>query len=57
MPYNVVRDKGPNGTPSLALMTKQALGILSRPNQGFVLMVLHSKPRNIRNIILTVIYI
>uniref|UniRef100_A0A6B2E4V7 Alkaline phosphatase n=1 Tax=Phlebotomus kandelakii TaxID=1109342 RepID=A0A6B2E4V7_9DIPT len=40
IPYNLVREKGASGPPSLAQMTSQALKVLQRPHSaGFVLMV------------------
>jgi alkaline phosphatase len=39
MQYELERDKGINGEPSLAEMTSKAIKILKRNNKGFVLMV------------------
>ncbi|XP_055677789.1 alkaline phosphatase 4 [Lutzomyia longipalpis] len=40
IPYNLVREKGASGAPSLAQMTSQAIKILQRKySKGFVLMV------------------
>lgn len=39
MPYEVVRNKGPKGTPSLTQMVVKALQILRKGRKGFVLMV------------------
>lgn len=39
MPYAMERDHGPNGSPSLQNMTSQAIKVLSRNQDGYVLMV------------------
>jgi alkaline phosphatase len=39
MPYALQRDRGPKGTPSLQEMTSQAMKVLSRHRDGYVLMV------------------
>lgn len=39
MPYEIVRDNGPTGAPSLTEMTTKALQILKKSQNGFVLMV------------------
>ncbi|KAJ8914775.1 hypothetical protein NQ315_013278 [Exocentrus adspersus] len=39
MPYELVRNKGPTGAPSLTEMTRKALQILKKGQNGFVLMV------------------
>lgn len=39
MPYALQRDRSPNGTPSLQEMTSQAMKVLSRHREGYVLMV------------------
>ncbi|XP_059621979.1 alkaline phosphatase 4 [Phlebotomus argentipes] len=40
IPYNLVREQGASGPPSLAQMTSQAIKVLQRPNSpGFILMV------------------
>ena len=39
MEYEYRRDSGPSGEPSLAEMTKKAIEILSRNDNGFFLLV------------------
>ncbi|KAJ8951450.1 hypothetical protein NQ318_006879 [Aromia moschata] len=39
MPYELVRDTGPTGTPSLSDMTRKALQVLKKGPNGFVLVV------------------
>lgn len=39
MPYALQRDRGPKGTPSLQEMTSQAMKVLSRNREGYMLMV------------------
>lgn len=39
MQYDLERDKGPNGEPSLAEMTDKAIRILSHNTRGYFLMV------------------
>lgn len=39
MPYELLRDKSPAGSPSLPEMTKNALKVLKKSPKGFVLMV------------------
>ena len=39
LPYELLRDKGPNGTPSLSEMTQKGLNILKKSPNGYVLMV------------------
>ncbi|GBN99355.1 Alkaline phosphatase, placental type [Araneus ventricosus] len=39
MAYEVDRDKGPDGEPSLADMTRKAIEILRKNNRGYFLMV------------------
>lgn len=40
MPYEIVRDSGPTGAPSLTEMTTKALQILKKNQNGFVLVVI-----------------
>lgn len=39
LPYELIRNKGPKGTPSLTEMTKKGLDILKKSNNGYVLMI------------------
>ncbi|KAH0820285.1 hypothetical protein GEV33_002506 [Tenebrio molitor] len=39
LPYDLLRDKDPKGTPSLSQMTQKGLNILKRNENGFVLLV------------------
>lgn len=39
MEYEQLRDKGPNGEPSLSEMTESAIKVLSNNNKGFILLV------------------
>lgn len=39
MPYDKDRDVGPNGHPSLSEMVTKAIDVLSRNQNGFVLIV------------------
>lgn len=39
MQYDFERDTGPKGEPSLAEMTKKAIQILQKNNNGFFLLV------------------
>ena len=39
LPYELLRDKGPNGTPSLSEMTQKGLNILKKSTNGLVLML------------------
>lgn len=39
MKYDDQRDKGPNGSPSLSNMTEQAVRILMKNKNGFLLVV------------------
>ncbi|XP_044254146.1 alkaline phosphatase 4-like [Tribolium madens] len=39
LPYELLRNKSPQGTPSLSQMTKKGLDILKRSKNGYVLMV------------------
>ncbi|GFY49481.1 alkaline phosphatase, tissue-nonspecific isozyme [Trichonephila inaurata madagascariensis] len=51
MAYEVDRDKGPDGEPSLAEMTKKAIEILRKNPRGYFLMVegLDNKPSDVDN--------
>ena len=39
VPYDLLRDKGPKGTPSLSEMALKGLNILKKNPNGFVLMI------------------
>ncbi|RZB38840.1 alkaline phosphatase 4, partial [Asbolus verrucosus] len=39
LPYDLIRDKGPKGTPSLTDMAKKGLNIMKKSSNGFVLMI------------------